>query len=221
MNISSDLLFKYVCIILFLILFFSYMKTISINSIIAVILGVIVCWYINGIVNEKKIEEKDDIELKYESLRIKPKKKYPDIIEFLYEIKDLGNFNLQEYQNMIKHLDNFFTLFEDMNNVDYSLDQPDQIKYSFDNLKDIKKDILNILHSIVFNLEIDMNNVMIEHLNNDIGYLDNLLSSYMEVIFKKIEPIKNINRNTKIIDEINQPEYFDLKTTDSNYYIYS
>lgn len=183
-------IFIYCLIILFFILLFNLISEIKLNSIIGFIVSIIVIYFINTKINLEKQNNTETLESKFNSLKIKPKKMYPEIIEFLFNNQDLGNYNMQEYKNLIDNLDDFFELYEQT--------QEDK-KQQEQQLQDKKKEIINIFHSLIYQID-DTNK-----LDTNINILNSILNKYTD-------------KNKKIEDNI---DYYNIKTPLDYYYIYA
>lgn len=123
---------------------------------------------------------------KYDQLLIKPQysNKYPEYIDFLFSIQDIGKYNLDAFRNLINSIDNFLILYDDINiGVEYC-------KQNYDIAQQERLNALNHLHSLVYSLE--PNQILVNKLNESIKFLQQLTNNYLYKIKNKC--------NTNIID---------------------
>jgi len=206
MNITPKYLFFYIIIIIVSILFFRINKP-HLLSIIGFIFGLIIV-YILYIINKNKIVSNQD-ELEYKKNKIEPKLKYvdqfPDIINFIYDIKEFYYYNTQDFSNLINLLDIYMRLYDDI------MIGMERCGDNIEILKDKKYEILNTLHSIIYSLE--DSHVLINKHKKSLTILHKLLNKYLNKSINKCnnQNKNNININTKFINKHDLRTYNEYK----------
>ena len=122
------------------------------------------------ITNENKMQL---LEAKMNSFEPRPSYFYLDsgIVELMYSIKEFSNYSKPIFQDIIRLLDKFLklTLYANQNE-----------SYVYDNLKDVKKEILNSMHFLIFNIP---ENIQIENkLDKAIDSMHYILNYHLEKI---------------------------------------
>lgn len=133
------------------------------------------------------------IQNKYDSLLIKPDKiilKYPEFINFLYDIKIYYDYDLTNFNDIIKELNTFITLYDNLVENKY-----DDCSLIYDNLLGIKSKLNNYLANYIYAIPDDI------YLINNLGVkkqeFDQMLTKYLDKItnncsideFKKNRPL--------------------------------
>jgi hypothetical protein len=106
--------------------------------------------------------------------------KYPNIINFLYDIREYYDYNLTALNELIIELNNFFILYHDllMNNyIDCS--------YTFDNLNGIKLRLINILSTYIYSIPDDV--YLINNLADKQKEFDIILQEYLDSVTNKCD----------------------------------
>ena len=177
-TISNKNRFLYLVITLILIVYFSHIS-IRLNIFVALILAFIVI----KIMQDKKINDKKEIgeilDLKAKHITPKPKfdeNKYPELIDFLFNIQEFYYYNPIAFTKMVNALNSFFTLYEDHQ---IGLKECD---YNYDLLKKFGSDSLNSLNSIIYNLE--NSKIFEKKLYNATQKLQTMLAKYINHAYK-------------------------------------
>jgi len=174
-NLDSRYIFLYAVIIIIAI-FIALHLPISWKGIIGLIIGLIIAYVIarkNDFIEQSREKQ---LNSEYNSLKIKPKykQKYTEYIHFYYSIREIGDYNLDAFKEMIENLDDFMILYDDIKiSMKYC-------KENYDVALQKRNNALNHLHSIVISLEADEN--LIDKLNNSITYLHHLTNKYLNDI---------------------------------------
>jgi hypothetical protein len=205
---DGNTLFTYI-VILLLTIFICKKFKVSINIFIPILIG----WFIISYLNHQSIT---DDETQEEILKLKEKTinnklpkivKNDDVINYLFSIQDIYQYNPQTYENMNNNIKEFFKLYK----VSFVNRKNADINYGL--MENYKREALNSLHSIIFNLPDD--NRARQKLNNSILVLDKILTKYLDQISYVSDNYKfknNIDNQTIMINYGSKPfnEYDDI-----------
>jgi len=193
-NLEPIQLFYYVCIIVASLLVFQFLE-ITITHISAIIIALIIIFYLDKKNKREQKTQMDNIYLKLNMIRPKPKYFYmdSDIILLIDDIKEYREYNLVAYSNLIYALDNFLEIVHDIrlgvkdieDNIDVAMHQK---RISIDNLQ-----------SMLFEIPVDR---MLEYkLEKAIYNLDLMLQRHIDKMIhiqqNKIE-MEGYNNRTKV-----------------------
>lgn len=120
---------------------------------------------------------------------------YPDIIEFLFSIRYFYYINTNAFSMMILHLNNFFDIYEDVMDKEVL-----NCKYNYDIILYSARSILNNLHSMIFNIDVDKKLTKKYQLSMKQFHI--IIYQYINKIMKKckIQPTGPQGRNFYIDD---------------------
>jgi hypothetical protein len=121
----------------------------------------VVFFLILGLVAAYLVQSKDSIEnltydrqleIKLELIRPRPKRidNYPDLIDFLYSIRDFYLVNPNAFYSMVENIDNFAQIYNQMTN-----NQVLYLSQNYDIAEEFARTAQNNLHSIIYNLNAD------------------------------------------------------------------
>ena len=213
-QISPSSIFIYFIIFCVSIIYFR-----NINITLGVLLGLLIasiCVYLLYL-REITAMSNADILHQVKTENIKPTSeniaKYPDFTDLIFSIQDLYIYNPQSYENMIKTLDTFIEVLDDVM-IDNSL------AGEYYSIAEMRKEIaLNSLQSII--IMIPPNKKLISKLNDAMQIFEQLFNKYLMIIYEKnIQYIKDNGyfNNTKLI-ELNIAPYNKYKNeTFDQYY---
>lgn len=196
-NLDSKYIFLY-AIIITVSIYIALHLPITGKGLIGLIVGLIISYIIARRNDYAETSRENQLNNEYNTLKIKPQysQKYPEFIDFLYSIKELGDYNLDAYQQLIENLDAFLILYDDIKiGVQFC-------KENYDVALEKRNNALNHLHSIIFSLE--ANPVLIQKLNDAGEYLHKLMNKYLDNIIdicNKQNEIQGYNTNTRIIEK--------------------
>lgn len=195
-NIINRLDKKQFFYIFFIIIFsIGIIKIIEPNNtlIIGILLSfIIIFFYISKVIYIKDTSD-NTLQYKYNSLLIKPESlilKYPNIINFLYDIREYYEYNLTALDELIIELNNFFILYDDLIIHNYI-----DCEYIYDNLSGIKLKLINILSTYIYSIPDDIyliDNLAIKQKEFDTilqEYLNNIINNCKINTFKKSKPL--------------------------------
>jgi hypothetical protein len=212
-EINNKNILYYLFIFIFIFLFFNRIK-ITINHIFSLIIFVIILNYLlNHNLNDqqnyynKKNKQinflnkylfNNQKELNYNLDNKLYSKKYlsyfyidPILVDFLYSIKELVNYNSQNYGQVLLNCNNILTI---RNDTKLGLEN---IEQNYQNANFEKKKALNSLESIIISLP--MNNIFDKKLENAVSILQEILDKHLNYILKFIK-IKQLDKNYSIND---------------------
>jgi hypothetical protein len=206
-SIDNKSIFMYVCIIGAAI-FVSQRSKIRLSNIFYILIAIIICYYIYSKKKIKAIEFNKELEIKKTLVIPEPQNidEYPDMIEFVYDIKEFYYINANAFYSMIKNIDNYFELYDQMTNniVLYKLENVEvAIEYS--------RLALNDLQSIIYNM--DTSNIIMAKFEHSMRRLHKLFRKYNSYIIN----IANKNFNDKNL-YTNSKYYSEYGPRESNYY---
>ena len=167
----------YFSIIIISIFLFSNFK-IKGNLIIALFVGILICYILNEKVNSQNNNNKNNLKKKIKEINIKNKNvnNYNDFIDFLFYIKECKEYNYETYKNLVDNIDSFLEIYRNIViGVKYC-------KYNYDVAIDKKRNALNSLHSLIIN--IDSSNLLNKKLNESFLILQNIFNYYENNIIK-------------------------------------
>lgn len=152
---------------------------------------IIIYLYYNKLKLPEEIEEKK-VEIKKQYLIPRTTLNDTENIDFLFSVQEFYEYNPIAYQNFSRSLDNFYLVKKDI------LTKNSNIFQNWDLLEKYKKDALNNLNSIIFELP-NNNDYEIKHAKK-ILELEEMLAKEQEKLYKIYkEEIKNRNWNSKEI----------------------
>lgn len=176
-GITDQRTFLYVCIILFAILYFRHVE-IKLNIFLALIIGLIVVWYMYDKNYIELDTEKREMEEELNNIIPHPKnfEGRNDIIDFFFSIQDLYYYNPLAYEEAIDNTDSFFELYR------YVFLDVEQCDDYFTMASDKKRNALNALHSIVVNMP--DNKMVMDKLDRAHKRLNTLLTAYENEMYE-------------------------------------
>jgi len=173
-NNSNKFFYLYIIIIIFLIFIFVNIDF-NYNILIALLFSTIIIFLIyiyrknNFLDNKQKLEEKISII----SSPTSTINNYPEIIDFLFYFKDYSFIDYNNYEEIIKQIDNFIIIYENViNNSKY-------INYSYYKMEKIIYNILELINSIKYSTYDIKKNEILE--KNKIS-IKMILNKYLENI---------------------------------------
>ena len=197
----------FVLLVIFLFIFSNI--DFSITIFIGLIFFAILLFYLHTSRNKNFIDFEKKLDTKFESFKnndiLETSNKnlinYPDIVDFIFYLSTLKNYNTNVFQDIINLFNRFIELYDSVN-IDKSL-----ASTLFKNMTSIKVKIINNIESflfttnnLVFNKQINKFKIKGEKLLNK--YLDKIL-----LINKKYNYYNGYNINTNIITNNNILEY--------------
>jgi hypothetical protein len=201
--------FTYIVILFIIVWFFS--KTSMQNNIY---IGIVIAAFIVSYLNNKAVvaaDTSDDIK-KIKNDGIKPKLNeeagnHDEILSLLFSIQDIYSYNPQQYEVMVKSINNFYELFK-LSYIDGTT-----VFFNYDMMKQYKRDALNALKSIIFSVQVDDN--IHEKVNVSTVALDDIMTIDLDKISYLADDRiyrHGYDVNTKIISEVPKAfnEYDDI-----------
>ena len=197
----------FVILVIFLFIFSNI--NFSISLFIGLIFFTILLFYLHTDRNKNFIDFEKKLDKKFETFKEtnitetsnKNLRNYPDIVDFIFYLSTLKNYNINVFQSIINLFNRFIELYDSIN-IDKSL-----ASTLFKNMTIIKVQIINNIESflfttnnILFTKQINKFKIKGEKLLNK--YLDNIL-----LINKKYNYYNGYNINTNIITNNNILEY--------------
>jgi hypothetical protein len=176
-KISNEELFKYTIIVILTIFYFST-KIIKLNILYGTLIALIIIYYLFN--KNKELHDDNNKIIQEKKSIIYPESKfmnnYDDLVDFVYNIQDFYIYNPEVYQKMIKYIDIFLMLYEEVN-VNNSI-----AALNYNMMLTNKHLALDSLHSIIYKLPV--NRTYTDKFNLALSELSNILNKYMEDIEK-------------------------------------
>nr|QBK88483.1 MAG: hypothetical protein LCMiAC01_01600 [Mimivirus LCMiAC01] len=179
-NMDGVTIFKYIAIIIASYLFFKN-RNINLNIILALVAALVIIYYIH---DKKKVDlnnKETEIKTKIDNIVPVPDKirYHDDIIDFLFSIQDMYEYNPQAYEEMSDNIEAFLTVYDIIHAGTPLCDHYYQIAES-------KKDnALNSLHSIIYKIPGD--NVVVEKHTRAHKRLETILNKYLNKLYDECQ----------------------------------
>jgi hypothetical protein len=202
-------LFIYIVIMILVIWFFSK-RDIGINILVGILVGGFIVSYFNQRSINNNDSDAENLQIKKDALMpdVKPTvMQHDDIINFLFSIQDMRVYNPLQYDAMVKNINTFYELY------DVSIMDPKASYINYELMKQYKRDALNALMSIIYQLSDDKKTR--DQINNAATILDTVLTQELDHISYIVDNytyINGYNVDTKIINYGPKPynEYNDM-----------
>lgn len=181
-SLDNKTLYIYIAIIV-LSVFFFYKRSIGLNILLAILVSVIIIWYIH----EKNIVElnniKDQYEKKFETILPEPKEMNPerfrDIIDFIFSFNDFYDYNPQAFEEVMDNIEAFIKIYDIMHKDDIFCE------YRYQIAETKKENILNAFHSLLFNLPSNIN--VTEKFDRAHKKLNTIMTNYLNELYDKCD----------------------------------
>lgn len=140
--------------VIIIALFFAQKNKISITFIFFLAIGIFISYLIYKKREINDISKQKEQKIKIDMIIPKPKRldKYPDLVNFLYNIREFYYINPSSFYSLVSNIDQFIQLYEQL--------MYDKMIYCTQNLEvanNFIKNAQNYLHSIIYNLDTDKN----------------------------------------------------------------
>lgn len=174
-NIDNDTLFWYVSIFVLITFAFSQLK-ISMSTLYGTIISFVTIHLLYTTYNISKTnnkimsDQKKDLIIPH-SENINSDEK---LVNLLFNMQDFYSYNPQAYENAISDLDKFLNYYSQVKNF------PETAGTYFDNMNDLRRNILNEIHSIIYKLP--QNVQYTEKLNKSISIINDVLFDYLDKV---------------------------------------
>lgn len=164
------------------------------NIFLIIIFYSIIIYYIHSYIHTNQFKESYDINNKYDDAKLKYDKfkNYKNIINFLYNLTDFKKYNISKFRDIEQNLYNFI--------IKYDCKDNPQLYYN--ELVDIRHNIISILESFKLDVYDKEHNILLEKLKKDI---DDILKKYIDEIYEKYNYnlVKDgIKNDTKLLNNI-------------------
>lgn len=166
----------YTVVFIFIVWIF-YNRHMGVNSIVAIIVGMFVISYLNNRSIVAADTQKDIHKFKKDN--IKPKlndssEKHEEIVNLLFSIQDMYAYSPQQYENMIKYIDQFYDKYQ----LSFVDNKTSHVNYGL--MKQYKREAINSLMSIIYSLPDDPK--VRNKLNTASIILDSLMTKHLDQI---------------------------------------
>lgn len=190
----------------------------TIKNIIALLLTAFVIYFLNDRHQSINITDMEEIALKLNKLKPKPEYFYYDVgfIEIFYSMKEMRDYNHVAWDNAIKISDNFLKVKRRIE----KLLKPEYTDYR--SLKDFKRDILNNMQSIIYNLPTKDDTLTLK-LRKGIRSLHFLLNMHINQVkefYNDTVDLENLTYKDHIIEDNGNVESNDFYKDDPHFNVY-
>uniref|UniRef100_A0A6C0LR57 Uncharacterized protein n=1 Tax=viral metagenome TaxID=1070528 RepID=A0A6C0LR57_9ZZZZ len=216
-NNNGLIIFATIFVICF---FFMKMTTISVTFIFFFFLAIFLSYLVYSKRKIIRITLEDEHKIKLGLIIPKPKRidKYPDLIDFLYSIRDFYYINPTAFFQIIDNIDNFIQLYDEI--------MYDKVIYCTENIEvalEFIRNAQNHLHSIIYNLDVDTN--ITKKFHQSLVQLHRITQQYSSRIIRKCNSkfnSKNINNSSGIYEQYGPREfnYYDYDNANSHFEFY-
>jgi len=208
-------------IVLYMILFFGILFILNkynfnMNHLAMIIFTLSIIYYINDMKNITELSRMKEIQMKLLTIYPKPKYFYMDsgIIELIFSIKEYRTYNEVVFEKLILQIDFFLKIVSILEKF------PDDSFVLLENLKRRKKEILNILQSMILSIPVSIETeVKLDKSLKSLHYILNYHEERLRIQSNRLF-LKNIpNTNTKFIYSNKSPDSID-ELYNNNYNVF-
>ena len=210
-NLDKKTIFKYIFIIVVLYVYFKN-KNIGLNVLLGLAIAIIVIWYLNDRDVTDVYDEQSEKQTKIENIKPEPTdmKERDDMLDFLYSIQDMYEYNPEAYEEMMDNLNAFFTIYDIISKGTSPCDHYYQIAESK------KGNAINALHSIV--IKVPNNKIVMDKHSRAHKRLETLLNNYLNELYdmchhKVLKHGRNIYNRAINLGPREHNHYFDKDFT--------
>jgi hypothetical protein len=204
--INNKTLFWFIILFIFIVYIISKQE-ITLSIFFGTFVALIILYFVynNHVYNEK--EKESQFNQKKETIYppFNHNDKHPEMTNILSTVQDMYSYNPEAYIEFINNVNNFYEIYNN------TIEINDNIGQNYDLLKNIKKNIINAFHSIIFKLP---NNAQYtKYFNQKITELNDHFSDLLENIVhlqQKSLYENGINCSTKLIDKSDIVSYDSL-----------
>jgi hypothetical protein len=194
-------------------LFFSKILNISLSIIFFLSCAIFFCYLIYKKREIEQITYDKELEIKNKLVVPRPERidNYPDLINFLYSVKEFYYVNPNEFYGVVNDIDNFIQLYDQIMN--------NKVLYCTQNLEvafDFIRGAQNHLHALIYNLDVDKN--ITKKYHEALRDFHVIVQQYMSRLIRKCNSefnSKNLDNNSKYFSEYG-PRAFNYYSPDTN-----
>jgi hypothetical protein len=173
---GGDKLFMYI-LILIVVIWICSKQTITLNLVVSLSISYFVISYLNHMAKTTNNTLQDIVNIKESKIEPIPKKttlKHTDVRNLLFSIQDMRVYNAQAYEEMMRHIDDFFEYY------DIVFVEPSRSYVYYGLMEQAKRDALNALKSLIFICPEDAR--VRGKLNRSTDVMDKILTKYLDQI---------------------------------------
>lgn len=174
---------------------------------IALIIGLIVVYYVND--QHVAIRDDHNEELEYKLLALRPRPQYfhmdSNLVQFFWDIREFRDYNRDAYDGALKATDDILKFEHD---AEIGIKQ--YCEHTLDLARDLMTEALNHMHTIIF--KTPLANVALTKHDNALNTFHLLLRQHIDNIYNYCKTIQNsqkINKHTQIRYNSDAPKDFD------------
>jgi len=168
-------------LILIVCIFISRVFSLNINTIFFIIIAcvIIYIYYSKSRINNPSIAS--DLNTKIKLITPMPKRltgQYPDLVNFLYEIRSYYFLNPDAFYSLINNIDNFIQLYEEI--------MQNRMLYCVENVEvavDFARSAQNDLHSMIYSLK--SNSCLTKRFHQELSEFQSIINNYVTQIATK------------------------------------
>lgn len=217
-NIDNHSIALYIVIFVVCIFIAKFVR-ISLSLIFFIAVAFLISYLIFSRKKTKQIPHSDEQQIKLDSITPRPQRidNYPEIIDFLYDVREFYNLNPNAFYMVVQNVDNFMQLYDQI--------MHNKMIYCTENLEvanEFARNAKNHFHSIIYNLDVDNN--ITTRFHKTLRQFELLLYQYTKQMINKCNSDfspENISNTSKYYDEYGpRPfNYFD-NDVDENFQFY-
>jgi len=175
-NLDNKTTFKYIFIIIILYVYFKN-KSVGLNVFLGLIIAIVIILYLNDRDVTNIYDEQSEKQTKIENIKPEPAemKERADMLDFLYSIQDMYEYNPEAYEEMMDNLNVFFKVYDIMSKG------TEQCDYYYQIAESKKGNAVNALHSLVF--KVPNNIIVMDKHSRAHKRLETLLNNYLNELY--------------------------------------
>ena len=194
LSINNKNIFIYIVIILCGYLYYKKYD-IKLNIIFGLFISICIIYLYQQNSDNQEITQQNIIQEKENSMRLKSEymKNRIEIKDFIFSIQEIYIYNPQAFEEMDANLNNFFDCYDEIK-IDNSVSQE-----RFNDMKLIRRDVLNSLHSIILSIPPANGDTYLKKISEALDKLSLLLNYYITDVYTTANNyIKDHGYNTKM-----------------------
>jgi len=215
---NTDLVVYLIIFIIFLVI--AQYLYISLTTIFLLFIALLVCYIIYSRKQIDRVSTEEELKIKTELIIPRPMRidNYPDLIDFLFSIRDFYYINPNAFYGIVQNVDNFIQLYDEIMN--------DRMIYCTQNAEvanGFVRNAENNLQSMIYNLDIDQN--ITRKFHQSLREFTLIMRQYMARIITKCNADfneKDINNHSKYYHEYGPHpyNYYNIKDKETTFEVY-
>ncbi len=213
-HMNSSTIFKYIMVLISIYLFFKH-KIVSLAIILGLAIGVVVIYYMYSKSKSTVSDRVQEHELKVEHILPEPHKIKSNerLVDFLFSIQDMYQYNPQAYEEMVDNIEAFLTIYDTIMKGVRLYD------YYYEIAGDKKENAVNALQSIIY--KVPSSKGVMYKLTRAHKRLETILTDIINEIYDKCKEYR-ISHGTTIHNKVllDNPKPYNNYEEGDNYQFY-